>query len=127
MDNVGSHKTQRVIDFLNNEYPLIEIQYLPPNTTLILQPLDVGINGPFKSFMKNQYVDWLMSNFDNGRDVSQLNKKTRTNLLIKWINYSWKKVNTYENVKNSFDFCGYIENNNIPKCKSFIIKKENKN
>ena len=56
-DNFGAHKTEKVIDFIHDKYPLIDVMWLPTNTTSILQPLDVGINKPFKTYIKNEYIN----------------------------------------------------------------------
>ena len=81
-DNFGSHKTQKVKDFMSKEYPLIDILLLPPNTTSILQPLDISINKPFKTYIKNQYMDWLIKYYDNNKILPKLIKNDRNKLLI---------------------------------------------
>jgi len=57
-DNFRGHKTKKVTEFIKTHLPLVEILLLPPNTTSILQPLDVGINKSVKSNVKNKYINW---------------------------------------------------------------------
>ena len=84
-DNFKGHCTNTIINFLNKKLPLVKIIMLPPNTTSILQPLDVGINKPFKSYIKKKYNMWLIKNLDEFETVSEINKTERNNLLISWI------------------------------------------
>lgn len=71
-DNFGGHITKKVADFLKDNLPLVVIKTLPPNTTSILQPLDTNINGPFKACIKNQYISWLMINFNTKRNIKNI-------------------------------------------------------
>ena len=124
-DNFGAHKTEKVIDYINDKYPLIDVLWLPTNTTSILQPLDVGINKPFKTHIKNEYINWLVNNFnDEDKTLPELGKTERNKLLVKWISKSWKKIDN-EIISNSFEFCGYgIPDNVEPKwVKYYVVKK----
>jgi hypothetical protein len=38
----------------------IEVDFIPPGCTGLVQPVDVGYNKSFKAKMKDQYMDWLM-------------------------------------------------------------------
>jgi hypothetical protein len=107
-DNFRSHKTAKVNEFLK-EYPLVTIKLLPPNTTSILQPLDVGINRPLKIHIKKQYINWLLTRYTkDGNDMffKKLDKKRRNILFIRWIHKSWMKIN-HKMIQNSFHSCGY--------------------
>lgn len=118
-DNFRSHKTEDVNVFIQKNYPLVETVVLPPNTTSILQPLDVGINKPFKSLIKEKYLLWLLDNFDKKIDITKIMKRERTNLLIKWIIESWRNIDKNA-VEKSFKFCGYIDDSAIePKWKKY--------
>lgn len=103
-DNFKGHTTKKVIDYINGELPLVEVLLLPPNTTSILQPLDVGINKPFKNYIKNKYADWLIEYFDNHRTIPKLAKRNK--LFVNWISESWDNINN-KIIRNSFKFPGY--------------------
>jgi transposase-like protein len=125
LDNFSGHKTEKVMGFLKDNYPLVEIMLLPPNTTSILQPLDVGINKPFKTKIKQKYVTWLMDNYDQNLILPKLPKYDRTVLLLSWVNESWNSI-TIELIRKSFQFCGYTTTSDEDKCKwkkYFIIEK----
>jgi hypothetical protein len=38
----------------------IEVDFIPPGCTGLVQPVDVGYNKSFKAKVKDQYMDWLM-------------------------------------------------------------------
>ncbi len=38
----------------------VEVDFIPPGCTGLVQPIDVGYNKSFKAKMKDQYMDWLM-------------------------------------------------------------------
>ena len=106
-DNFKAHITKKVIDYIHNEYPLIDVLLLPQNTTSILQPLDIGVNKLVKGHIKNEYINWLINNFnEDDKSLPKLIKHERNTLLVKWISNSWKKINN-NTIKNSFNFCGY--------------------
>ena len=124
-DNFRAHKTKKVIDFLHNNYPLVDILLLPENTTSILQPLDTGVNKSVKGHIKNEYTNWLINNFDeNNKTLPKLAKHERNKLLVKWISSSWKQINN-DIIKNSFNFCGYgIPKDTDPKWMKYYVQDE---
>ena len=122
-DNFKAHKTKKVMKYLSDQYPLIDILLLPPNTTSILQPLDVGVNKTVKNHIKNEYMNWLINNFDNdNKTLPKLAKHERDKLLVQWISNGWEKIDT-NIIKNSFNFCGYGITENIdPEWMKYYIK-----
>lgn len=90
----------------------IDVRYLPPNCTSILQPLDMGIIKCFKCYYRRRLVEKILILYD-----------TNTNLTINIkeacdeISGSWKEV-TSQTIKNCskkagfiFDTNDYIDNN----------------
>jgi hypothetical protein len=92
---------------------LIKVCLLPTNTTSILQPLDMGVNKPFKHYIKDKYLDWFIEYFDKNDTIPKLPKLDRNKLLTSWIEESWKSI-TNTIVQNSFAACGYGIDNKIP-------------
>ena len=56
MDNFKGQITVKVQTKLKEEN--VHVVYLPPNITYLLQPLDVSINKPAKSFLKGKFEEW---------------------------------------------------------------------
>ena len=56
MDNFKGHTTSNVLSLLKSND--IHVCMLPPNTTDRLQPMDISINRPGKSFLKAKFEEW---------------------------------------------------------------------
>ena len=60
-DNCGCHKTAIVQDYI--EEIEIDVAYLPPNMTAILQVLDLVVNGPLKAHVRQLRAKRLVRGF----------------------------------------------------------------
>ena len=99
IDSAPSHIKPSLLDYITKKkqkYILI-----PPGMTRVMQPLDVSINGPFKKYMKDLYIDECIRNKD-------INMKISREQILKWILEIWHDETKIkkEMVENSFKFCG---------------------
>jgi transposase-like protein len=76
-----------------------EVDLIPGGYTSRLQPMDVGLNKPFKGYVRDNFTDWLIEN----RNV----KPTRQD-VSKWIMNGWSRVSE-QIVLNAFRGSGYIK------------------
>jgi len=99
----SAHSTEKVIDSMNsNNIPFI---HLPPNCTPIVQPLDVGVNGPFKAKIKQKFTDWLVNRYDDiiyhKTDPNQKFHKAASDYeIVEWIIEAWNELSE-ELIRNS--------------------------
>ena len=82
LDNAGGHPTD-----LN--HPNVKIVYLPPNTTSILQPMDMGIIANFKAV-------YLQETFDQASLATDPVNPKRIELPA-----FWKQYNVYDAIQNA--------------------------
>jgi DDE superfamily endonuclease len=101
MDNASVHTIN------TNGFRFLKIIFIPPNTTSIAQPLDMGI---IKSF-KDNYKRYLLQHkvhkstiITNDLEIIQGTEES-VNLLdaLKLLSYSWSKV-SQETIANSFNY-----------------------
>ena len=59
MDNFRGQVTEPVYRLLEENN--IHVCLLPPNTTDLLQPLDIAVNKPTKDYLKRRFEDWYSS------------------------------------------------------------------
>jgi transposase-like protein len=96
LDSFSAHLTTKVTRSLSMVNTEVEI--IPGGYTGKLQPMDVGINKPFKNYICNNYIDWMK---DNGHA-----KPTRE-IVATWISNAWEKL-TQTICTNSFRGAGYL-------------------
>jgi hypothetical protein len=89
----------------------VKVVHLPPNTTHLLQPLDVGINGPLKTFLSNAWGDWSVAAFQQYKETHangegfQLPRPGNGD-VIQWMLEGWEAV-TAASFVNSFTKAGF--------------------
>ena len=100
IDSCKVHMTHDVREaFLRSN---TEVDYIPKGYTSKLQPLDVGINAPFKRYIRNEVELYLMEN--PGAKV-----KIHRRNVSKWISNSFDKV-TQTTIVNSWRKSGFNMN-----------------
>ena len=79
LDNFKGQVTKGITDLL--EAHNIHVCLLPPNTTDLLQPMDLSVNKPAKDFLKRRFKEWYAHQV-----VSQLDGKEGDSLDIEPVN-----------------------------------------
>ncbi len=78
-----------------------EVDLIPGGYTSTLQPLDVGLNKPFKGYVSDNFTDWLINN---------RNMKPSRQDVSGWIDNGWNRV-PEQIVLNLFRGSGYFKSN----------------
>ncbi|BFZ00203.1 hypothetical protein BsWGS_03243 [Bradybaena similaris] len=100
-DRKMQKKKRHIILFVDNAtcHPKIELQnvklqFLPPNTTALVQPLDQGVIQTFKLKFRQKQLLHLITVMESNKDASGTELMKQVNLLdvVYWIAAAWKEV-----------------------------------
>ena len=94
-DCFSGHRSEIVKERLKT----VDYTFIPPRTTGICQPLDVGINKPFKDKLKEKWNKWSFNQM--GITKNGCWKSASVGQLLNWINESWQEITTMT-ILNSF-------------------------
>jgi hypothetical protein len=90
MDNFSAHEVAvELIQQSNQPLKWTQIEWFPPNTTLVFQPLDQGIIQNWKCYVMKQLLYFLVAEFNSGRDYNKPNHVLRA---IEWGIEAWESV-----------------------------------
>ena len=103
VDNFSVHRTSSTVGAVSDCG--IRILPLPANTTHVTQPLDVGLNKPFKDRIRDKYALW-MGNEDR-LPVDQREIVDRRSLAA-WIVEVWNDMQGSIDLKKTLVHIGYI-------------------
>ena len=98
MDNFSAHEKpdiRTLIEDLN-----FEMIMLPPNVTGYLQPMDIGVNSPFKSYYSDQWEGFMLTN--SNKTPSGYFQAASKEKIVTWISNSWKKISE-DQIQKSFN------------------------
>ena len=102
MDNAGCHPPD-----LNEKYSNIRIVYLPPNTTSMLQPLDLGIIKNFKVYYRKLLMRFILAKIETCSSASEVLQSINVLHAIRWVAEAWKNV-TETTIKKCFRKAGIL-------------------
>lgn len=85
LDNATSHSHSLTLSNVN-------LQFLPPNTTSKLQPLDLGIIRAFKARYRKHMLKHLLTKIDSCENGTSLTKSISVLDAIYWIMKSWNET-----------------------------------
>lgn len=92
LDNHESHTTISAINFCRQN-GIIMLSF-PPHTSHKLQPLDVGVYGPFKTYCSVAFNDWMTTNPGKSITIKEIAQLTKT---------AFQTAFTQKNITHSFE------------------------
>lgn len=125
VDNCSAHSRQE----LSN----IQIEFLPPNTTCLTQPMDMGIIKNLKSLYRGALVDYTLKAIEDSLITSDTTAKdvsSKISILqaIEFLSDSWRKVKS-TTITNCYKHCGFkpvVENeNDVEKMEAEVNENNN--
>ena len=102
MDNFKGQATDNVEALLEENN--LHISFVPPNTTDLLQPLDISVNKPAKSFLRQKFDEWYASEVfkELNTDNAEMEPVDMCLPVMKecFVNGSWKCSSTLHQIHN---------------------------
>jgi DDE superfamily endonuclease. len=100
MDNFSAHEAA-VDKIRNSTTPLTNtlVIWLPPNTISKYQPLDQGIIRTWKAFWRREWVQFMLTEYDAGRDPLQ---EVNILIAIRWAIRAWNFDISEKTIINCF-------------------------
>uniref|UniRef100_A0A914X438 DDE-1 domain-containing protein n=1 Tax=Plectus sambesii TaxID=2011161 RepID=A0A914X438_9BILA len=102
-DNATCHKLEEGVVLKN-----VNIQFFPPNTTSIIQPLDQGIIHTFKVYYRQQIVRKQLLALEKGLTLRQFGKSLTVLEVLRMIERAWRSV-TPTTIQNCFRKAGFLK------------------
>ena len=110
MDNFKGQVTDTINQFLDSNN--IHLCLLPPNTTDLLQPMDLTVNKPGKEFIKKKFENWyadkVIEQLDDEGDLEPINlglpllKELGAEWLVEMFHYNQQQPSIYYQWIHSF-------------------------
>ncbi|KAE8992425.1 hypothetical protein PR001_g20948 [Phytophthora rubi] len=110
LDNASSHKTGDLV--CTN----IRVEFLPPNITTYLQPMDAGIIALFKRAYERRQLLWV---YENIKDVKKLKKEPYAVdqlQAMRWSKEIWQELQGKWAIENCFRHTGIAFNSVDERC-----------
>ena len=95
IDQAPSHKCTQTKETLANLG--IQLELIPAGTTSLVQPVDVGINKPFKDRLRNEWWKWVVANATLENPMPRATRRD----MASWIDKAWSDIPA-EIVRNSW-------------------------
>ena len=102
MDNAGCHPED-----MTSKYSNIKVIFLPPNTTSVLQPLDLGIIKNFKVYYRKLLSHHILTKIEECDSANEVVKSVTILNAIRWVSAAWGKV-TPDTIKKCFRKAGIL-------------------
>ena len=80
----------------------VEVEHIPGGCTCLCQPVDVGINKPFKKRIRDLWQTWMMGDMSQGTTTVTVSAPTRE-LICDWCIDAYKQMQSETNIiKNAW-------------------------
>ena len=115
LNNKMISQGRKILLFLDNapghghhSFSNIKLEFLPPNTTSKLQPLDAGIIAQVKALYRKRMLRNISFNIQQNIPASEAAKKIDIFTAIEWLSLAWSGVSDL-NIKRCFKKVGFSQ------------------
>lgn len=126
LDAAPGHKTEPVLDKFKKLNTTVAM--IPGGLTKKLQVLDIAVNKSFKSYLRKEWEQWMISGYHQFTKAGHI-KRASYELVCQWISNAWAKV-PISTILNGFRATGihfYPDNNETDDVSSEDEEDEDEN
>lgn len=107
VDHLGVHLSNAFVTAANDLGA--DVDFIPAGYTCVLQPVDVGVNSQFKSYIREYHQEWCMQHYPlyNAQAGTPFPTPDRQD-IYRWIVDAFDKV-TPEQIQRTFAHIGYTD------------------
>ena len=91
LDGAGCHPSDLAVP---GRYSNIKIVFFPPNTTSVLQPLDLGIIKNFKVYYRQLLLRYVCAQIEECSTANEIINSVTVLHAIRWVAQGWGKVSS---------------------------------
>ena len=95
LDSYRCHMMASVVDAIQELG--VEVEHIPGGCTCLCQPVDVGINKPFKKPIRDLWQTWMMGDMSQGTTTVTVSAPTRE-LICDWCIDAYKQMQSETNI-----------------------------
>ena len=95
LDSYRCHVMAAVVDAIQELG--VEVEHIPGGCTCLCQPVDVGINKPFKKCIRDLWQTWMMGDMSQGTTTVTVSAPTRE-LIRDWCINAYKQMQSETNI-----------------------------
>ena len=100
LDSYRCHTMASVVDAIQDLG--VEVEHIPGGCTCLCQPVDVGINKPFKKHIRDLWQTWMMGDMSQGTTTVTVSAPTRE-LIRDWCIDAYNQMQSETNIiKNAW-------------------------
>ncbi|GMF37964.1 unnamed protein product [Phytophthora lilii] len=89
----------------------VRLEFLPPNTTAFLQPMDAGIIAAFKRAYRRKQIRWVYNKIKSGEEIKVSNVYNVDQLqAMSWSKEIWQELQGKATIENCFRHTGIVFN-----------------
>jgi len=107
IDHYKVHMTSDFVKACNNLGA--DVNYIPAGYTCVLQPLDVGVNGPFKAFVRDHIHSWVLQKYPGLANHGKKFPTPEQEDVYPWILLAFQRI-TSESIVCTFACIGLTHN-----------------
>ncbi|KAE8877343.1 hypothetical protein PF005_g30837 [Phytophthora fragariae] len=105
VDNASSHNSDELV--CTN----VRLEFLSPNTTAFLQPMDAGIIAAFKRGYRRKQLRWVYDKIKRGEEIKSSNVYKVDQLqAMSWSKEIWQELQSKDTIENCFRHTGIVFN-----------------
>ena len=123
LDSYQCHMMASVVDAIQELG--VEVEHIPGGCTCLCQPVDVGINKPFKKCICDLWQTWMMGDMSQGTTTVTVSAPTRE-LIRDWCIDAYKQMQSETNIiQNAWrhgEYAWFAEGRALPPNNEVLLK-----
>ena len=109
VDHFSVHLKSDFVKTVNNLG--VDVDFIPAGYTCVLQPVDVGVNAPFKAALSDFHHTWCLEKYPQTLNTDKLPTPERKD-VYEWVLRSYEQISVHS-IQKTFMHVGFLSKDTV--------------